>query len=110
MREHTKGPWHWYDSATRLSLAGEQDGHVILSIWHECEENKTPLDNPADVRLMATAPDLLLALLPFAALLQRHHEPHDDDYPVFGINNVVITVGDLRRAVAAIKRAKGEQP
>lgn len=45
------------------------------------------------------------ALRPFAALLQRHNESGPDDRPVFAINDAVITLGDLRRAVAALQRA-----
>jgi len=51
--------------------------------------------------------DLLEALEPFAALLQPHHDDLQDERPVFGVNGAVFTVGHLRRARAAIVKAKG---
>ncbi len=42
------------------------------------------------------------ALRPFAALLQNHHEPLRDEYPVFQINHAVITVGHLREAARIV--------
>lgn len=44
------------------------------------------------------------ALHPFALLLQDHNDfdskgmPYPDDKPIFGINGVTITLGDLRAA------------
>jgi len=44
------------------------------------------------------------ALLPFAHLLQDHNDfdpkgqPYPDDKPIFAINSVTITLGDLRAA------------
>lgn len=58
--------------------------------------------------------DLLEALGPFVALLQSHNDineygrPHRNDKPVFGVNDATITVGDLRKARAALEKAKGE--
>ncbi len=52
---------------------------------------------------------LLKALAPFAALLQPHveHRAHKGDAtPVFGIDDAVITVGDLRLARDLIKEGK----
>ena len=40
-------------------------------------------------------------LRPFAALLQDHNSKGSDEQPIFGINNATITLGDLRRALAA---------
>lgn len=42
-------------------------------------------------------------LRPFAALLQDHNCNGPDTQPIFQINDAVITLGDLRRAVAATK-------
>lgn len=60
------------------------------------------------LRLIAAAPELLEALEPFAKLLQEHNAKGPDDRPIFAINDAVITLGDLRRAVASIAKAKGE--
>lgn len=66
-------------------------------------------DPAADARLIAAAPELLDALRPFAALLAEHHDDLPDDRPIFGINDAVITAGDLRRARAAIAKATGAE-
>lgn len=48
------------------------------------------------------------ALLPFAKLLQDHNNfdekgrANPNDKPIFGINAQTITLGDLRRAYAAV--------
>lgn len=48
------------------------------------------------------------ALRPFALLLQDHnsfdfnHKPYPNDKPIFAINGATITLGDLRRAYAAV--------
>ena len=48
------------------------------------------------------------ALLPFARLLQDHNNwdakgrAFPDDKPIFAINSTTITLGDLRRAYAAV--------
>lgn len=43
-------------------------------------------------------------LRPFAALLQDHNRNGSDDQPIFGINDATITLGDLRRALAAMEQ------
>ena len=45
------------------------------------------------------------ALAPFTALLQSHNDKGPDKQPIFGINDATITLGDLRKAVAALKKA-----
>lgn len=51
---------------------------------------------------------LKAALLPFAKLLQDHNnwdekgKAYPNDKPIFAINGVTITLGDLRRAYAAV--------
>jgi len=61
----------------------------------------------ANARLIAAAPDLLEALEPFAAMLKQHHGDLDDERPIMGIEDAVFTVGDLRKARAAIDKATG---
>ena len=60
-------------------------------------------------RLEAVNVKLLEALEPFVALLQPHVEEaafQGDTTGVFAINEAKITVGDLRRARAAIEEAR----
>lgn len=60
-------------------------------------------------RLRAVNAKLVSALEPFVALLQVHVEEtayQGDDTGVFGINEVTITVGNLRRAREAVEEAR----
>jgi hypothetical protein len=58
--------------------------------------------------------ELEAVLRPFALLLQDHNNidcrkrPHPDTKPIFGINDVTITLGDLRKAVKALNQKGGE--
>jgi len=58
--------------------------------------------------LHAAAPELLAALEPFAALWDDslNGRPGDDP-PIYALLDNKLTVGDLRRARDAIKRARG---
>lgn len=51
--------------------------------------------------------DLVAAAVPFANLLQDHHDFERDETPLFGINDVVITAGNLRRLNRSIERVAG---
>jgi hypothetical protein len=70
----------------------------------------TYLDEMSDGNkaVMAAAPELAEALLPFAALLQEHNKQGSDAQPIFQINDAQITRGDLRRAVDLLTRLTGE--
>ena len=46
--------------------------------------------------------ELLEAAKIFGALLQPLHDEHKDHHPIYGINSVTITAGDLRRLTKAI--------
>ncbi len=48
---------------------------------------------------------LVEALKPFARLLADHHERLSDDTPVYGVMEHAFTVGDIRRADAALRAA-----
>lgn len=43
------------------------------------------------------------ALEPFSRLLQEHHDRLPDSQPVYGIGDALITIGDLRKALATVK-------
>jgi polyribonucleotide nucleotidyltransferase len=53
--------------------------------------------------LLAEVARLREALEPFAELLKKHQAGYVDAHPVYGIDYSVITVGDLRRARAALQ-------
>lgn len=65
-------------------------------------------ENIANAHLISAAPELAEALEPFVALLQDHHEAMPDAQPMFGINDALILVGDVRRARTALAKARGE--
>ena len=94
---HTPGPWVW-NEWTWLDGA---DGKPVLEYAgcgsHECEVNE------ANARLIAAAPALVEALKPFAKL-QLKPGWHDETPTA-----VLVTVGDIRRADAALKAA-GVEP
>ena len=46
--------------------------------------------------------ELVEAAKIFGALLQPLHDKHKDHHPIYGINSVTITAGDLRRLTKAI--------
>lgn len=46
----------------------------------------------------------------FTGLLQDHNNRGDDDRPVFGINNVTITLGDLRALQSALQQSSTAPP
>lgn len=46
--------------------------------------------------------DIAEAAEPFAALLQSHHADKPDDLPIYQVNNVKITFGQLRALVKAL--------
>lgn len=54
-------------------------------------------------RLIAAAPDLLAALRPFANLIEN-----PDEWPD-GLHQWFVDTDDVRRAIAAIAKATGEQ-
>ena len=49
---------------------------------------------------------LIEALRPFAALPIGHWASHPDEDPIWAVNGVRITVGDIRRARLALVKAK----
>jgi len=115
-RLHTPGPWTYkptkYDDwgtvkAGKFSICQARDpramGDGILADHRHAGTD--PWE--ANARLISAAPDLLEALEPFAAMLKPHHGDLDDERPIMGIEDAVFTVGDLRKARAAIDKATG---
>lgn len=67
-----------------------------------------------EAKLITERDRLRDALRPFVALLQTHNDLDErlrsrhPSTPVFGINDATITVGDLRRARAALREGEGK--
>jgi hypothetical protein len=63
-------------------------------------------ERAARARLIAAAPEMLPIVTAFAAL--PINDKTRDDVPVYGLDGVYITHGDVRKARAAIAKAKGD--
>lgn len=84
MTKHTSGPWEW------KSCSGFDYGSTSYWVPKVC----TNIDNEADARLIAAAPELLEALISFTKSEYIKHQ-HPKRYT---------------KALAAITKATGEQP
>lgn len=111
-REGSAGPWvpavSEYDHKLHYTVNQRDNPQKIVALCGlagMADED----ESIANTIAIAAMPDLLAALRPFAALLQSHHDHRDDGEHVFGINGVTFTVGDLRRAAAAIAKADGRE-
>jgi hypothetical protein len=116
--KHTPGPWRIGQFG--LTNDGESfilSDHADMSIctvtcqtpfkrgkgWRtECETRE------ANARLIAAAPEMLPIVAALAALPIGNNAR--DDVPVYGLNGVYITHGDVRKARAAIAKAEGGEP
>ena len=67
--------------------------HGATYTVHEAADVIEKLENERD--------ELRDLLRPFAALLQEHNRKGPDDQLIFQINDAAITLGNLRRALAA---------
>lgn len=103
MEGRNKMTWNHVLSGAAIHLLGRNQ-MCSCEASHVCQSCQGQ-----DDRLRAVNAKLLAALEPFAALLLPHVEANafqGDDTGVFGINQVKITVGDLRRAREAIEEAR----
>jgi hypothetical protein len=66
-------------------------GHVEAARYGSHEPNA--IESPK-----SKIDQLRKALEPFAKLLQSHHDSYKDNLPVISINDVSVTIGDLRKA------------
>lgn len=83
----------------------QQTGEITKQLDRLNAENAALNDYCAKVEKQRDT--LLAALEPFARLLAEHHVSRPDNSPIFQINENKFTVGDVRRASAAIASVKG---
>lgn len=111
----TPGPWDLWlddrDGAFQITALSENHLRTNLVVVqrggmrHRVEEAK------ANARLMAAAPDMHDALEPFARDWLRAGGNHlPDDAKLRDVDEFNdLTVGDMKRALAAYRKARGEQ-
>lgn len=104
--KHTPGPWDAYGRVIR-DVDGGEDQIAGISDWGAEGE----VEALANARLIASAPDLLAALLPFAAMAQcTGHTDTRDGEVVMRLQNpstgewVVLKRADFRGVTAAIAK------
>ena len=113
MAEHTPGPWR-----ANGSYVDTKNG-MALEIAHVMQVGvgyapRSPEESKFNARLIAAAPELLAALAPFAHFAEVYEnkivaegQPARDSDIFYRLNSVMITLGDLRQARAALAKAKG---
>lgn len=97
------GPFRWFTNGQSQSQI------ALVCLMTEGATDDPSAEREANALLIAAAPALVEALKPFARLLADHHERLSDDTPVYGVMENAFTIGDIRRAAAAL-RAAGVEP
>lgn len=93
----TPGPWDYYYDGESHKVV-EADGGLVGKFIDACE-----------ARFAATSPDLFAALEPFAAAAIDCLDDEEDRGSMWEHPAAMdITVGDLRRAAVACRKARGD--
>ena len=103
--KHTPGPWEVVVPADGLWPPRVFSGSKFIGMVNNSDD--TQEQRVADARLIAAAPDLLEALEPFDDAA-RDRAADASEWKDGDTVAVWVTIGDLRKARAAIARAKGE--
>lgn len=105
----TPGPWFLNDERDGYSPVSSQRwaglAHVVVEPSSECndeDDQRFREEGQANARLIAAAPDLYEALKPFASWIDR---TDSDDRLLVQVSGLTLTVGDVRRAQAALAKA-----
>ena len=108
MGQHTPGPWETSNDAV-------PDYHTQITVYAVSggERVATVFQNDANAHLIAAAPELLEALLPFARLAEELPTGPDwklDDKFVWGFDSADVVLGDFRRVTVAIAKTETFYP
>jgi len=105
MSNHTPGPWHQHSARPERIIV---NGSCVYEVRDTTTDggfagNGEGMPNPQDVRLMATAPELLVALERAAFLMDRIANSNPMDITAFS------KLGDAAaESLRAIAKATGE--
>lgn len=94
--QHTPGPWHTYKTTTYIAIRA-QARIQVAQLW---KSKRAPIDQEADARLIASAPDLLEALNQINMLACYASEEATETREA-----VLLHIGETARA--AIAKAEG---
>ncbi len=101
--KHSPGPWR----NDKYHILDDANNTVALIGWYVDGTEDDVLESDANASLIAAAPEMLPIVAAFAAL--PINDKTRDDVPVYGLDGGYITHGDVRKARAAIAKAKGVQ-
>lgn len=107
MSKRTPGPWILSpcERGQKWAVLAEQE------VYPDHDRLIAFVGEDANARLIAAAPDLLAALEPFAAMLDKAMETNahrGDATPLWRYNEREITLGHIKQASAAIAVVKGD--
>ena len=107
--KYTSGPWKVSDDNDYVYPA-VTDGQKVFRLDWICQffyKDESDMKNAeANANLIAAAPDLVEACLPFVTIADSIPASFEDDRPLWSLGDSnVITAGDLRRIRAALQKA-----
>jgi hypothetical protein len=104
----TPGPWriNKYGSIGAGEFGSSPIVASIESFWGDAYLVEG--DHQANARLIAAAPEMADALEPFSREANSY-DPDEDDSHIHIWGDIKLTLGDLRAARAALRKARGEQ-
>lgn len=117
--KHTPGPWvvflddsggEWTGWPLSIDATSITDKTVVRTggQWpYKWDAKTSQAEAVANAHLIAASPDLLELVELIAAIPVS--DDMADDVPIFGLNGVYITCGNVRTARAAIAKARGQE-
>lgn len=108
----TPGPWDYCKPHKRWLVYPEsaRDGGIDYYIAEAINVDGRFAEAKANAHLIAAAPEMYAALEAFAeAAKNLEDRQRDHDHLWESPEAMMLTAGDLRRALAALRKARGEQ-
>lgn len=111
--KHTAGPWLIRKAANGDRGISAPGTGIFIEVFTEIRHSgEGALDEcEANARLVAAAPRLIAAIMPFAAVFEKDIGVTEDDADLFQVNSnnlaPKLTVGDFRKAFQALCEAEG---